>query len=87
MKPLPYKRSRSCLHVLGADPEKDALVLAMGSSPAVALAEEDFPAVAITAGSDYAIGQIKHGDDTKLTLYAAPVAFVRMVLNLTMSNF
>ncbi len=32
-----------------------------------------FRRVAITAGSSYAIGQIKHGDSSELTLYVAPI--------------
>ncbi|MDB5319759.1 MAG: f1pep1 2 [Phycisphaerales bacterium] len=66
-----YKRSRAFLHRLGTDPEKDSVVFEMGSD--VPMAETDFPSVVITAGSRWAVGKIKHGDETDLTLYAAPV--------------
>lgn len=68
-----YKRTHSCLHRLGSDPDRDPVVFEKGSSPAVALSDEDFPAVYLTAGSKFVIGQIKHGDANELTLYAAPV--------------
>jgi len=69
-----YKKTYSCLHRIGTDPDKDPVVFAMGSSPEVTMTEEDFPAIAITFSSDYIVGQIKHGDANELTLYAAPLA-------------
>jgi prolyl oligopeptidase len=68
-----YKQSKSFLHRLGADPNQDPIIFARGSSPAVEMTAEDFPGVAITLSSNYAVGQIKHGDDGRLTLYTAPV--------------
>jgi prolyl oligopeptidase len=68
-----YKQSKSFLHRPGADPNQDPSIFAMSLSPMVEMAAEDFPAVAVTLGSNYAIGQIKHGDDGRLTLYSAPV--------------
>jgi prolyl oligopeptidase len=69
-----YKRSASHVHRIGTEPDKDPVIFSMETAPALGMAETDFPAVAITMGSDYAIGQVKHGDETKITLYAAPVA-------------
>jgi prolyl oligopeptidase len=66
-----YKNSRAFVHRLGTDPEKDAVVFEMGSVP---MLETDFPSVVLTAGSKWAVGKIKHGDETDLTLYAAPLA-------------
>lgn len=68
-----YKKSRSLLHRLGSDPDKDAVIFSMDTSPGVPMADTDFPAVNLFFGSHYAVGQIKHGDESKLTLYTAPV--------------
>ncbi len=72
-----YKQTRGCLHLLGADPAKDPVVFAMNTSPAVALAEVDFPSIVLTTGSRFAIGKIKHGDANELTLYSAPASSLR----------
>ncbi|HEY1628208.1 MAG TPA: hypothetical protein VGF52_00020 [Tepidisphaeraceae bacterium] len=68
-----YKQTRALLHHLGTDPEKDSLILAMGSTPAIPLIETDFPAINIEFGSHFIVAQIKHGDDVLLTLYSAPL--------------
>jgi prolyl oligopeptidase len=39
----------------------------------VAIAPTDFPGIWIPKGSPYAVAQIKHGDQSELTLYATPV--------------
>ncbi|MFI5381609.1 MAG: prolyl oligopeptidase family serine peptidase [Tepidisphaerales bacterium] len=69
-----YKQTRAYLHKLGGDPAKDRLVFAMNTSPAVPMAEVDFPSIVLTSGSRFAIGKIKHGDANELTLYAAPTS-------------
>jgi prolyl oligopeptidase len=69
-----YKRSQSFLHRLGGPVEDDQVVFAMDLWPGVAMTEDDFPSIVLPSGSDYAIGQIKHGDANQLTLYAAPHA-------------
>jgi prolyl oligopeptidase len=66
-----YNQTRVLFHRLGTDPEQDPLILAMGSSPDVSLAETDFPSLVLTPGSRFAIAKIKHGDANDLTLYAA----------------
>jgi prolyl oligopeptidase len=38
------------------------------------MAEMDFPAVIVPVGSTWAIGQVKHGDESDLSLYAVPLA-------------
>ena len=61
------------LHLLGTDPASDPFLLgsrAAGSPPFEPL---DFPAVAISGGSRWAVGHVRHGDETDLTLHAAPV--------------
>ncbi len=69
-----YKQTYACLHRLGTDADRDAVLLRMGSSAAVSMSETDFPSIIVAAGSEFAIGKIKHGDTNELTLYAAPVA-------------
>jgi prolyl oligopeptidase len=68
-----YLRSYACMHHLGADPEQDVKIFSMEVSPNARMSAQDFPAVSVTPGSPFAVGQIKHGDANELTLYAAPV--------------
>ena len=71
-----YKRSRALLHRLGTDPETDAVVFStdVPGSAAVPMTEADFPSIVLTDGSPWAIGKIKHGDTSELTLYVTPVS-------------
>jgi prolyl oligopeptidase len=71
-----YKNSKTYLHRLGDDPDNDQLVFAMDQWPGVSMTEEDFPSIVLPYGSDYVVGQIKHGDANQLTLYSAPLAAV-----------
>jgi prolyl oligopeptidase len=64
-----YKFTQSFLHRLGTSVAEDKLVFAAGADGSPAMQEMDFPAVIIPVGSKWAIGQIKHGDETDLTLY------------------
>lgn len=66
-----YKFTQAFLHRLGDDSEQDPLVLAQGAAGSPMLAEMDFPAVIVPVGSEWVIGQIKHGDETDLSLYVA----------------
>ena len=68
-----YKQTYASLHKLGTNPDADPLIFSMTHSPATPMSEDDFPAVAISSSSRYAIGQIKHGDSNELTLYATPI--------------
>jgi prolyl oligopeptidase len=65
-----YKRTEARVHRLGEEVEKDAVVMAMGGSADVPLAEADFPSLVVTPGSPFAVLKIKHGDANELTLYA-----------------
>lgn len=69
-----YKYTQAFRHVLGTNVEADGLIFAAGAAGAPEMAEMDFPAVLLPAGSTWAIGQVKHGDETDLSLYAAPQA-------------
>jgi prolyl oligopeptidase len=64
-----YKFTQSFLHRLGTSVAEDKLVFAQGAAGSPAMQEMDFPAVIVPVGSAWAIGQIKHGDETDLTLY------------------
>jgi len=65
-----YKFTQSLLHVLGTDPERDTVVLGSMATGSPEMQEMDFPAVILPIGSEWAIGQVKHGDETDITLYA-----------------
>lgn len=69
-----YKFTQSFWHPLGGDAERDQLIYANGAAGSPAMAPLDFPAVILPTGSTWAIGQIKHGDETDITVYAAPQA-------------
>jgi prolyl oligopeptidase len=71
-----YKNLKVFRHVLGADPEQDALILGKDSTPSAAFADSDFPFIAVTPGSDVAMAAIVHGVLNEVTLYAAPLAEV-----------
>lgn len=64
-----YKFTQAFLHEVGHDVGKDKLVFANGAAGSPELAEMDFPAVIVPIGSEWVIGQVKHGDETDLTLY------------------
>jgi prolyl oligopeptidase len=66
-----YKFTQAFRHTLGSDVETDTMIFgntATGSPPFEAM---DFPAVIVPVGSSWVVGQIKHGDETDITLYAA----------------
>lgn len=66
-----YKFTQAFLHEVGQDVAKDKMIFAAGAAHSPDLKEMDFPAVIVPIGSYWAIGQVKHGDETDLTLYAA----------------
>ncbi|QOV88387.1 prolyl oligopeptidase family serine peptidase [Humisphaera borealis] len=68
-----YKDTYSSLHILGTDPANDPVIFSRATHPAAGLSEADFPAVALTPGSRYMIGQVRHGDARELTLFVAPI--------------
>lgn len=66
-----YKFSQAFMHRLGTNVSDDVLIFANGAKNSPAMAEMDFPAVILPQGSDWAIGQVRHGDEQDITLYAA----------------
>jgi prolyl oligopeptidase len=65
-----YKFTQAFVHVVGTDVREDKLIFAAGAPGSPEMKEMDFPAVIVPLGSEWVIGQIKHGDETDLTLYA-----------------
>ena len=68
-----YLKSRTYLHVLGTDPDKDTLVFGEGL-PAIKIDPADIPFMVVAPGTSYALGIIAHGVRREITVYAAPVA-------------
>lgn len=66
-----YKFTQAFLHDVGTDPANDKLIFGRGATGSPEFAEMDFPAVIVPIGSEWVIGQVKHGDETDLTLYTA----------------
>lgn len=69
-----YKFTQAFRHVLGNKVEQDELVFAEGAKGSPTLEELDFPSVVVVPGCRWAIGQVKHGDETDISLYAMPLA-------------
>ncbi len=69
-----YKFTQAFRHTIGVAVERDERVFAHGAAGSPAMAEMDFPAVIVPVGSKWAIGQVKHGDETDLSLYTMPLA-------------
>lgn len=67
-----YKFTQAFRHSLGSNPEQAPLIFGKGALGSPPLGEMDFPAVIVPVGSEWVIGQVKHGDETDVTLYAAP---------------
>lgn len=65
-----YKFTQAFVHKLGGDVEQDPMVFAQGVPGSPIMGEMDFPAIVVPIGSQWAIGQVKHGDETDLSLYA-----------------
>lgn len=69
-----YKFTQAFWHKLGDDVDQATLLFANGAPGSPKMGAMDFPAVVVPQGSPWAIGQIKHGDETDVTLYATPQA-------------
>lgn len=69
-----FKFTQAFRHRLKTDPEQDQLIFAADAAGAPQMAELDFPSILLTKNSRYVVGKVKHGDETDLTLYAAPLA-------------
>lgn len=68
-----YKFTQAFRHKLGRDVATDELIFAQGAPGSPEMAPMDFPAVLVTRGSTWAVGQVKHGDETDLSLYVTPL--------------
>ena len=69
-----FKFTQCYRHTLERSVESAELIFANGATGSPSMAEMDFPAVIIPSGSNWAVGQVKHGDETDISLYAAPQA-------------
>ena len=67
-----YKFTQAFRHTLGTPVEKDVMIFAEGAAGSPKFAEMDFPAVILPLGSEWAVGQVKHGDETDISIYVAP---------------
>lgn len=68
-----WNNSRTYLHVLGENADTDQLLLSSGQFPQVNIEPTDFPSISVRKGSRFGVAQIKHGDQSELSLYCAPV--------------
>jgi prolyl oligopeptidase len=68
-----YKNTKVYYHKVGAQVEEDKMIAATGYSELASFSLVDFPSLYISAGSDFAILKIKHGDSNELTLFTAPI--------------
>lgn len=68
-----YKFTQAFQHTLGQDVASDLMVFASGVSGSPTMGPMDFPAVLVNRGSRWAVGQVKHGDETDLSLYVLPL--------------
>jgi len=67
-----YKQTAVRFHRLGTDPADDPVIAAYGMSDRLELLDTDFPSIAITPGSDFAVLKVKHGDNSEISLFSAP---------------
>jgi prolyl oligopeptidase len=67
-----YKFTQALRHVIGENPDDDVNLLGSTAANSPKLDEMDFPAVIVPFGSSWVVGQIKHGDETDISLYTAP---------------
>jgi prolyl oligopeptidase len=70
-----YKKSPALLHKLGGDPKDDALLMAFGKDPAVAVADNEFPSIAASpSGGEWALLGVYGGVRRQNPLYVARLA-------------
>lgn len=67
-----YKFTQAWRHTLASDPATDELIFAHGAAGSPDMGEMDFPAVLVPSDSTWAVGQVRHGDETDMSLYVAP---------------
>lgn len=65
--------SRTYLHVLGRDPDKDPMVFGSGL-PQISIEPADLPSINTYPASEYAFGVVSHGVMNEVTLYFAPLS-------------
>jgi prolyl oligopeptidase len=71
-----YKKAPVLLHKLGAEPKDDALLMVVGKDPAVAVADNDFPAIFASRDGEWAILGVFGGVRRENPLYVARLADV-----------
>lgn len=64
-----YKFTQAFWHQIGGDADLAPMVFGNGAPGSPPMGEMDFPAVIVPVGSNWVVGQIKHGDETDITLY------------------
>jgi prolyl oligopeptidase len=69
-----YLNSRAYVHVLGADPDQDPVVLGPGVAPGVAIDPAEIPVAGNPIGSKYLIGVVQNGVQNEFRVYVAPLA-------------
>lgn len=69
-----FVNSRSYVHVLGTDPDKDSALLGAGVAPGIAIEPPEIPFLASPIGSSYVVGVVVNGVQNEFKLYIAPVA-------------
>jgi len=60
-------------HALGTDPSDDVVIAAYELSDQLPLLDTDFPSMWLTPNSEYAVLKVKHGDNSEISLFTAPV--------------
>ena len=68
-----YVNSRTYLHTLGTDAEKDVPILGPGVTPGVTIEAAALPFAFTVPGSSYAFGYVVNGVQREVTLYVAPL--------------
>ena len=70
------QKVRTYLHIIGEDPENDAMVGGFGVSALIPVVPTAIGAVVTTPASTYALTIVQNGVQNELTVYAAPAASV-----------
>jgi prolyl oligopeptidase len=69
-----YKKGPALLHRLGTDPKSDRVLMVHGMDPAVPVADNEFPDIAASAVSEYAVLMVRGGVRRENPLYVARLA-------------
>ena len=68
-----YKQTMVLYHALGTDPSDDVVIAAYELSDQLPLLDTDFPSMWLTPKSEHAVLKVKHGDNSEISLFTAPV--------------